>query len=334
MSEKALSHLFLLFSLSLLWLCTTEAFLSPSWCHAVQKRSQLQMQLSVRGGQEGVISPRSRREVLSRAMITLVALGSGPVVAFADLASDEFEVVFDSDAIGLELQDVKFKGSTRVLVKRVVQGSPAAKNARIAAGLVLVSAGGQSLERSSAKTAREIIKGAPRPLSLVFRDPSLFRELIDGGQEAGGAAISTEVAPQGSKQERQVLSVDTTSKSESCPVCTGVRRGDLLEILYTGKLEDGTVFDGSNIKIGDRGVAGRGGDRTLYFVLGQQPVGQFPPGWDVGLQGMCQGERRIVTIPPVLAYGARGLPKRGIPPNATLVYDVELVSVNGVNLCN
>ena len=51
---------------------------------------------------------------------------------------------------------------------------------------------------------------------------------------------------------------------------------------------------------------------------------------NVGLAGMCVGERRRLIIPPVLAYGATGVPRRGIPPNATLQYDVTLVSMNGL----
>ena len=45
---------------------------------------------------------------------------------------------------------------------------------------------------------------------------------------------------------------------------------------------------------------------------------------------MCVGERRRLIIPPVLAYGAKGVPRRNIPPNATLQYDVTLVSLNGL----
>ena len=63
-------------------------------------------------------------------------------------------------------------------------------------------------------------------------------------------------------------------------------------------------------------------------MLGKQPAGQFPPAWDLGLVGMCIGERREIDVPPVLGYGAKGLPKRGIPPNARLIYEVELLSIN------
>jgi FKBP-type peptidyl-prolyl cis-trans isomerase 2 len=106
---------------------------------------------------------------------------------------------------------------------------------------------------------------------------------------------------------------------------------DLLEISYIGTIvETGAIFDGSAVKINGEVIPGRGNDVSIFFVLGKQPLGQFPPGWDVGLDGMCVGERRRLIIPPVLAYGATGVPRRNIPPNATLQYDVTLVSLNGL----
>eukprot|EP00536_Pseudo-nitzschia_multiseries_P002540 jgi/Psemu1/183815/e_gw1.34.229.1 len=111
----------------------------------------------------------------------------------------------------------------------------------------------------------------------------------------------------------------------------GATEDDLLEISYVGRVvETGAIFDGSAVKINGEGIAGRGNDVSIFFVLGKQPFGQFPPGWDVGLSGICVGERRRLLVPPVLAYGAKGLPRRGIPPNATLQYDVTLVSLNGL----
>lgn len=80
-------------------------------------------------------------------------------------------------------------------------------------------------------------------------------------------------------------------------------------------------------------MVGRGGDKTLFFVLGKQPKGQFPPGWDLLLVGMCVGETRVISVPPILGYGDKGMPQRGVPPNATLLYDVKLIGVNGVNMC-
>ena len=86
----------------------------------------------------------------------------------------------------------------------------------------------------------------------------------------------------------------------------------VVDVHYTGKLEDGTVFDSSS---------GRG--EPLRFTLG---TGQVIRGWDIGILGMKPGGKRVLTIPPELAYGKKGAGSV-IPPNATLIFDVELVSL-------
>lgn len=90
--------------------------------------------------------------------------------------------------------------------------------------------------------------------------------------------------------------------------------GDTVRVHYTGCLTDGTKFDSSH----DRG-------EPFEFVLG---TGMVIPGWDEGLKGMKPGARRRLVIPSDLAYGSRGAGSV-IPPGATLIFDVELVSVNG-----
>lgn len=88
--------------------------------------------------------------------------------------------------------------------------------------------------------------------------------------------------------------------------------GDTLNAHYIGALENGTVFDNSY----DRG-------QPLQFVLGS---GQLIQGWELGLIGMKEGGKRKLLIPPELGYGSRGAGK-AIPPNATLLFEIELIGV-------
>jgi len=146
------------------------------------------------------------------------------------------------------------------------------------------------------------------------------RNQVDGSVKSGRKITD---------QDDQRISVTQLVPPKMCK--RGATEDDLMEISYVGRvLETGAIFDGSAVLINGEGIPGRGNDISIFLVLGKQPFGQFPPGWDVGLTGICVGERRRLLVPPVLAYGAKGLPRRGIPPNATLQYDVTLVSLNGL----
>jgi FKBP-type peptidyl-prolyl cis-trans isomerase len=86
--------------------------------------------------------------------------------------------------------------------------------------------------------------------------------------------------------------------------------GMLVTVHYTGKFQDGGVFDSSV------------GKQPFQFVLGG---GQVIAGWDQGLQGMKVGGKRLLIIPPSLGYGAQQVGP--IPPNSTLVFEVDLLKV-------
>jgi FKBP-type peptidyl-prolyl cis-trans isomerase FkpA len=104
------------------------------------------------------------------------------------------------------------------------------------------------------------------------------------------------------------LSVEDIKEGEGAVASAGTN----VQVHYTGWLTDGTKFDSSK----DRG-------QPFRFRLGG---GQVIRGWDEGVAGMKVGGIRRLTIPPELGYGARGA-GGVIPPNATLVFEVELLGV-------
>jgi peptidylprolyl isomerase len=130
----------------------------------------------------------------------------------------------------------------------------------------------------------------------------------------GDHAVAAGVIPPNSTLIFLVELIDIPKvKIEDIQVGTGAEAvdGKTVVVNFTGKLADGTLFDST---------ANR---QPFEFVMGSN---QVIPGWNQGLRGMKVGGKRTMTIPPGLAYGAQGA-KDAVPPNTTLVFEVELLDV-------
>ena len=135
-------------------------------------------------------------------------------------------------------------------------------------------------------------------------DPVSVRE-ADPATASYAAALNVNIAEM-TRTNRGLYYLDVTEGNG-----TPVVGGDHVLVHYTGWFVNGTQFDTS-----------RDGEGPIDFVLGR---GEVIQGWEQGLAGMKIGGRRRLVVPPSLGYGENGY--RGIPGNAILVFDVELVNV-------
>ncbi|MCC5651832.1 FKBP-type peptidyl-prolyl cis-trans isomerase [Nostoc sp. XA013] len=152
---------------------------------------------------------------------------------------------------------------------------------------------GQVGSKQNTAIAAELTQTLPAPTTLTENNT-----LIASNTMSDANAVTT---PSGLKYVELKEGTGATPQS-----------GQTVEVHYVGTLEDGTKFDSSR----DRG-------QPFSFKIG---VGQVIKGWDEGLSTMKVGGRRQLIIPSELGYGARGA-GGVIPPNATLLFDVELLGV-------
>jgi len=140
-------------------------------------------------------------------------------------------------------------------------------------------------------------------------------EIVVAEADALGGEITPSSLPAGIDVDPdEIVTTDSGLKYVDLETGAGAQpeKGDTAVVHYTGTLADGTKFDSSR----DR-------NRPFSFKVG---VGQVIPGWDEGVGTMRPGGRRLLIVPPELAYGQRGA-GGAIPPGATLIFDVELLEV-------
>lgn len=172
--------------------------------------------------------------------------------------------------------------------------------------VLVVATGGLLYARNRANTGQDM---SSLGLGLLTPTPTPT-------PEPGTIAMTDvkDIVGQGATPAGAVQTLAGGLKIQDIVVGTGAeaKQGTTVSVHYTGTLADGTKFDSSL----DRG-------QPFSFTIGQ---GMVIAGWEEGIPGMRVGGKRVLIIPPALAYGSRGAGSV-IPPNATLTFSVELIAV-------
>ena len=137
----------------------------------------------------------------------------------------------------------------------------------------------------------------------------------DASKNALNPTASVTPLPTPTPEPDNTKQMENGLKIQDLKVGTGqeVKAGDTITVNYVGALENGTVFDAS---------AKHGGPAT--FQIG---VGDLIKGWDLGIPGMKIGGKRKLIVSPSLGYGSHNVGNGLIPPNSTLVFEVELLAI-------
>lgn len=185
-------------------------------------------------------------------------------------------------------------------------------------------AAGGLLAGAGCREPNQPMQAAPMGVGVKTQIPEGLEPAVLGEQRASAEGYNPEQkkaeAPAASKDplpEKPAAEPVTTASGLKYQIYTvgngpEAKPGQRVTVHYTGTLENGSKFDSSR----DR-------DEPFPFRLGG---GEVIKGWDEGVAGMKVGERRVLTIPADLGYGAAGRPPQ-IPPNSTLIFDVALIAV-------
>jgi FKBP-type peptidyl-prolyl cis-trans isomerase len=299
----------------------------------------------------------SRRQILRQAVLVVTAAASGvcgtlPLAATAAEIADPIRslpprleitatgtvqiILSQPTRLGLELMDVTIGTPPRTVA--AVRAMPFATRVTgaVQAGMILP-------DFDSAAAVSQRLANGPYPVTLVFANLASMtgdaigddemplvtaQDALNLAQQTSGGSSGTADSTTGSTKADAYTVAELSFADNSCT--TRSRRGDVLEIEYEARwisssssspldaAKNGFVYDSSQQ---------RGTGSSYFMVLGS---GDMLPGVDLGLYDMCPGQVRGLTIPPRLAYSSKGNRTWRIPPNATLYWNVRLVSVNAV----
>ncbi|KAL3141962.1 hypothetical protein ABBQ32_004608 [Trebouxia sp. C0010 RCD-2024] len=183
--------------------------------------------------------------------------------------------------------------------KSVAEGAAAgSKKAERAASAAVSDADGTSLSKSQLKKQRKKAQGNEEAAASA-----------DAPVQA--APLSSESAPKKGSIQKWENGFQLERLAMGKPDGKLAKPGKKVVVRYRGSLQNGKVFDETK------------GNKTFSFRLG---VGEVIKGWDRGVAGMRVGDKRKLTVPPQMGYGSDGV-KGAIPPNATLLFNVELIDV-------
>lgn len=151
-------------------------------------------------------------------------------------------------------------------------------------------------------------------LAMLFLGPTIFAPFTPSPAQDVDSTLATTTMETAPLPEGPLPS-ELTGTDVVVGIGTEATQGSRVTVNYVGMLPDGTVFDASS-----RHPDANGG---FTFTLG---AGEVIKGWDVGVQGMKEGGKRRLIVPPQDGYGSQGA-GNVIPPNATLIFDIELLQV-------
>jgi len=180
--------------------------------------------------------------------------------------------------------------------------------------------------RLKGKVANIQKSSSKKQLDDAYEDLFVSKEFRTENDDKEAADVAKRQANRAAHPKSTTAATSTATEKTAEPQLKGYKRrvtkrgnghtpsvGETVKVRYRGSLEDGTIFD-TNI--------GRG-KPILQFKVGK---GEVIRGWDEGVLEMSVGEKATITIEPEWAYGAKGVEGK-IPPNATLIFEVELESI-------